>query len=99
MRCIVIARIPTEAGNQMLKNPDELMKTFENYLNNVKAEAAYFSEDKGERTLYIVVDISSADMMPAIGEPLYALGARVEMHPAMVPEDLKKAIQRLAGTR
>lgn len=94
MRFVVIARIPTEAGNQMMKDPNAI-KLIENTLNNMKAEAAYFSEDKGERTLYIVVDIPSADMIPAIGEPLFQLGARVEIHPTMVLGDLKKAVQRL----
>lgn len=97
MRLIIKARLPTEAGNKMLDDPDGIKK-IEDYLNKVKPEAAYFSEENGERTFYIVVDIPSADMMPAIGEPLYHLGAKVEMHPAMVLDDVKKAMQRMQSS-
>lgn len=97
MRFLVIARVPTEAGNQMMKDPNGI-KNIENYLNKVKPEAAYFSEENGEKTFYIVVDVPNVDMIPAIGEPLFQLGARVELHPAMVLDDVKKAMQRLQSS-
>ena len=92
MRFLLIARVPTEAGNQMMKDPSGV-KTLEDYLNKVKPEAAYFSEANGERTFYIVVDLQGAHMIPRVAEPLFKLGARVEFHIAMVLDDLKKAFQ------
>jgi hypothetical protein len=34
----------------------------------------------------------STDMMPAIAEPFFEMGARVEMSPAMNFEELKKGL-------
>jgi hypothetical protein len=34
----------------------------------------------------------SVDMMPVISEPLFQMGAKVEFHPAMNMEELKKGL-------
>ena len=94
LRFIIVASLSAEAGNKMMKEPNAI-QTLENYINSVNAEAAYFSEANGERTFYIVVDLPSVDMIPAFGEPLFNLGARVELHPAMDIADLKKDTQKL----
>ena len=52
-------------------------------------------ESNGERTAMFVVDISSNDQIPAIAEPLFNMGAKVEFHPAMNMADLKKGIQSM----
>ena len=41
MRVLIKAKIPTEAGNKMVQDPD-FMNKLENYMNKVKPEAAYF---------------------------------------------------------
>jgi hypothetical protein len=42
--------------------------------------------------MFFVVNMDSADMIPQIIEPLFQkFRARVEMHPIMVLDDLKKA--------
>lgn len=94
MRFIIMAHIPTEAGNKMVKDPN-FMQTLEDYLKSVKPEAVYFTETKGERTFLIILDIASADMIPVLAEPLFNLGARVNFEPAMVLEDVKKGMQAL----
>lgn len=95
MRFIVRAQIPTEAGNKMVKNP-KFLQELENYIQKVKAEAAYFFEAGGDRTFAFIINIESADMIPSIAEPLFQdVGAKVEFHPVMVFEDLKKAIEHL----
>jgi len=94
MRFLLHIRIPTEAGNKMMQDPDGIRK-LEEYMNMVKPEAAYFVEDCGDRTFYFVVDVASADMIPKIAEPLFqGYNAKVEFHPAMVLADLKKASQK-----
>jgi len=46
----------------------------------------------GKRTGIIAVNIDDPSEIPAIAEPFFlALGADVEIHPAMIPEDLMKA--------
>ena len=51
----------------------------------------------GDRTFAFIVNIESVDMIPSIAEPLFQdIGAKVEFHPVMVFEDLKKAIEHLS---
>ncbi|AIC14797.1 hypothetical protein [Nitrososphaera viennensis] len=45
--------------------------------------------------MVFVLDLPSTDRIPAIAEPLFQLGATVELHPTMNIDDLKKAIQNL----
>jgi SpoU rRNA methylase family enzyme len=96
MRFLVRAQIPTEIGNKIVKNP-KFLQELENYINKVKAEASYFFEAGGDRTFVFIVNIESAEMIPSIAEPLFQdIGAKVEFHPVMVFEDLKKAIENLS---
>jgi SpoU rRNA methylase family enzyme len=92
MRFLVRAQIPTEAGNKMIKNP-KFMQNLEEYIKKVNPEASYFFEAGGDRTFAFIVNIDSVDMIPSIAEPLFQdIGAKVEFHPVMVFEDLKKAM-------
>jgi hypothetical protein len=80
-----------EAENDIVKDPS-LLRNIEENINYVKAEGAYFGPSNGSRTMFFVVNIDSADMIPQIIEPLFQkFKARVEMHPIMVLDDLKKA--------
>ena len=94
MRFIIRAQIPTEAGNRMMQNPDG-MKQIESYIQNVKAEASYFFEAGGDRTMVFVVNMERADQMASVAEPLFMMGAKVEFHPVMLLDDLKKAEQSM----
>lgn len=92
MRFLIRAKIPTEAGNQMVQDPNLLSK-LEKYINKVKAEATYFFETDGNRVAAFIVDIQSADQIPVLAEPLFSgMGARVELHPVMSFDDLKNGI-------
>ncbi|MGQ0795764.1 MAG: hypothetical protein ACT4N5_06250 [Nitrosopumilaceae archaeon] len=95
MRFIIRAQIPAEAGNRMVKDPN-FISDMEKYISNVKAEAVYFFEAGGDRTVVFIADISSADMIPSIAEPLFQkYSAKVEFHPVMVLDDLKKALSKM----
>jgi hypothetical protein len=92
MRFLIRAKIPTEAGNQMVQDPNLLLK-LERYINKVKAEATYFFEADGNRVAAFIVDIQSADQIPVLAEPLFSgMGAHVEFHPVMSLDDRKKGI-------
>jgi hypothetical protein len=90
MRFIIRAQIPTEAGNRMMQN-EKMMQELEAYIDNVKSEASYFFEASGDRTMVFIVNLDRAEQMPKIAEPLFMMGAKVEFHPVMLLEDLKKA--------
>ena len=94
MRFIIRAKIPTEAGNKMVKDPN-FLKNLEDYMNKAKPEAAYFFEADGNRVMAFIVEMQSVDEIPALAEPLFqGMGANVEFHPVMSFDDLKKALPR-----
>ncbi len=91
MRFIITFRIPPEKGNKMIKN-GTLPQTIQSILEDLKPEAAYFSDIEGARGGYFVINMDDASQMPALSEPLFlGLGATIQAHPVMVPEDLEKA--------
>ena len=95
MRFLVRIRLPVEEGNKMVKDPKGLQK-LEAYYKKVKAEAAYFYEDKGQRTMAFILNLQSADMMPVVAEPMFQeFNAKVEFHPVMILEDLKKGFSMM----
>lgn len=95
MRFVVSCIIPTEAGNKGLADPQAFVSNIENYIRANKVENTYFMEANGERTALFVLDLASADRIPAVAEPLFRMGAKVEFHPAMTLEDLKKGVQSI----
>jgi len=95
MRFLVRVRLPVEGGNKMVKDPKVAQK-IEQYYKKIKAEAAYFFEDKGQRTMAFIVDIQSTDAIPGIAEPMFQeYHADVEFHPVMGLEDLKKGFSKM----
>ncbi len=91
MRCLLKVSIPTDIGNERIAD-GTLGRTIESILNELKPEAAYFAEEQGLRTGFIVCNIEKESQIPAIAEPWFlAFNARVEFHPAMTLADLKSA--------
>jgi hypothetical protein len=91
MRVMVRAIFPTEAGNRAVKDPN-FIKNIQGFIENNKAEAAYFTPSHGERSCIFIIDMPSADMLATIAEPFFEMGARVEVQPVMNFEDLKKGL-------
>ena len=88
---IMTLRIPIEAGNAALRDP-QFGKKMNDVLTEIKAQAAYFTAFNGQRGGYIVVDIDDASQIPAIAEPFFLwLKADLSFAPVMRPEDLGKA--------
>ena len=95
MRFLVRAQISTDAGNRIVTNP-KFIQNLEDYIKKINAEASYFFEAVGDRTFAFIVNLESADMIPSVAEPLFQdFGAKVEFHPVMVFEDLKKALEQV----
>jgi hypothetical protein len=94
MRFIVRAKIPTEAGNKMVQDPN-FVNNIEDYIKKTKAEAAYFFEADGDRVAAFIVDMQSADQIPSLVEPLFqGMNAKVELHSVMLFDDLKQALSK-----
>ena len=91
MRFLVKVNIPVEAGNRAAK-AGKLGTTIQSILADLKPEAVYFTDDNGQRTAFLFLEMQDASLIPAIAEPwLLAFNASIEIHPVMVPDDLAKA--------
>jgi hypothetical protein len=94
MRFLIRTRIPTEAGNKMVQDPN-FLKNLEEYMNKVKPEAAYFMPIDGHRSAAFIVNMESNDKVPTIVEPLFQwMGANVDVIPVMNFDDLKKGLSQ-----
>lgn len=91
MRFLLKVNMPVEAGNAAAR-AGKLGETVEAILAEQKPEAAYFTDDKGQRTGYLFLEMKDASQIPAIAEPWFlAFNASIEFHPVMTPADLAKA--------
>ena len=91
MRFLVKVNMPVEAGNRLAK-AGKLGTTIQSILADLKPETAYFTDNNGQRSGFLFLDMQDASQIPAIVEPWFlAFNASIEIHPVMVPGDLAKA--------
>ena len=97
MRFMVHATLPTTTGNDHMK-ANTFATRIQGILEDLKPEAAYFTEINGCRTAILIVDIPDASHIPAVAEPLFiGFNCSVQLHPVMLPEDLMKAGQAIGA--
>jgi hypothetical protein len=88
MRMMMKVNLPVETANAAVRN-GTLGPTIQKILADLKPEAAYFSEDNGMRTGYIVFQMTESSELPGVAEPWFlAFNASLTVKPAMTPQDL-----------
>jgi hypothetical protein len=91
MRVLLNIRFPHKEFNAAVRDGTANSK-IKRILDDIKPEAAYFTDQRGQRGMVMVVKVADSSEIPAIAEPFFLLfAADVEFHVAMKAEDLKKA--------
>ena len=95
MRFLISCRFPTEKANAAIKD-GSFRQNLQSILEELKPEAAYFTDMDGARGGYFIVNMDEASDIAAVAEPfLLALDATIKVQLVMTPEDLEKATPSL----
>jgi len=90
MRMLLRVTMPPEPFNTLVREGHAAAK-MKRLLDELKPEAAYFTEIGGCRTGILIVQMESTSQIPSLAEPWFlTFNANVELHPVMLPEDLAK---------
>lgn len=97
MRMMLKIQMPVEEANKAIAD-GRLGKVISSTLDRLKPEAAYFSTIDGDRGGFFVFDLQNPNDIPSICEPFFfELHAKVELSPAMTPEDVKTGLAKAAA--
>ena len=91
MKMLIQVTIPNHEFNVYVKD-GSVGKKIKKIFDEIKPEAAYFTEQCGHRGLIMIADVAEPSAVPKIAEPWFLLfNADVKFHVVMTPEDLEKA--------
>ena len=91
MRMLMIVKLPNTEFNAAVRY-GSASKTLNRILEESAAEAVYFTDTQGQRSVIMVINIDDPSQIPRYAEPWFlSFNASVELKVAMTPEDLKKA--------
>jgi hypothetical protein len=96
--CIMIKfRFPVDAGNSSVRS-GKVGKVFQQIMEELKPEAAYFFPVGGEGAGLFVVEMQESSQVAERAERFFfGLNARIEMVPVMAAEDLQKGLSGVQG--
>ena len=91
MRMLMHVRLPLEPFNTFVREGTVGQK-IQRILQAIKPEAAYFTEQNGQRGGIFVFDVKDSSEIPGLAEPWFlTFNAQVDLRIAMTPEDLGRA--------
>ena len=91
MRMLLNVKLPNTEFNAAVRD-GSVGKKMAQIMEEIKPEAAYFTEQDGQRSGLLIVDIDDPSKIPMLAEPWFlTFNASVELRIVMTPEDLKRA--------
>jgi hypothetical protein len=92
MRMLMKVQMPTEAGNEAIKD-GSMPEIVGSTLDALNAEAAYFIAEDGMRTGLIFFEMADSSDIPPAAEPLFmGLGAKITLSPAMNVDEMRAGV-------
>ena len=90
MRRLLHVKFPIEPFNTAVRD-GSVGKKIQRILEELKPEAAYFTEYQGRRGVILIVNLEDPSKVPAFSEPWFlTFNADCEFHIVMTPADLAK---------
>jgi len=92
MRMLMKVQVPTDAGNEAIKD-GSLPEVIGSSLEALNAEAAYFIAEDGMRTALIFFEMGDSSDIPPAAEPFFmGLGASIALLPAMNVDEMRAGV-------
>ncbi|MCL5671006.1 MAG: panthothenate synthetase [Acidobacteria bacterium] len=91
MRMLLHVKFSTETFNAAVRD-GSVGKKIQRIMDDLKPEAAYFTEYEGRRGVILVVNVEDPSKVPMFAEPWFLqFNAECNFHIVMSPQDLAKA--------
>lgn len=94
MRMLMKVQMPTDAGNEAIRNgtlPNVMLEV----VKTLGAEAAYFLPEDGMRTALIFFEMGDSSEIPPAAEPFFmGLQAKVTLAPVMNAAELQAGVEK-----
>ncbi|SFI44024.1 hypothetical protein SAMN04515618_12429 [Collimonas sp. OK307] len=91
MRMLLNVKLPNAEFNAAVRD-GSVGKKMAEIMEEIKPVAAYFTEQDGQRSGLLIVDIDDPAKIPMLAEPWFlTFNANVELRIVMTPEDLQRA--------
>jgi len=88
MRMMMNVTIPHEPFNTLVRQK-KAGQVIQQILQELKPEAAYFTEQDGQRGAILIVNVTDPSQIPSLGEPFFLkFNADCRFRIVMSPEDL-----------
>ena len=99
MRMLINVKFPVAEFNEAVRD-GSIGGKIRRILEEVQPENVYFTEQNGQRSAVMVVDLDDASKVPSLCEPWFlTFNATVEPRIAMSPDDLQKSGLENLGKR
>ena len=98
MRMMIKFSFPVDAGNAAIRT-GKVEKVFQQLIEDLKPEAAYFHAVDGNRGGFFVVNMQESSQIAEIAERLFfGVSAKIELVPVMTADDLRKGLSGVQAT-